>query len=70
MFEIYLDDETGHVLAAHNTVAAAAADVDRIGDLTMAQLAANGEGQEQFLLRLTVRDTETGEVVIRSGIFR
>jgi hypothetical protein len=36
----------------------------------MAQLATNGEGHDGFLLRLTVRDSATGEILIESAIFR
>ena len=70
MYEIYLDDSSKHVLARADTFHAAELEVDRIADETMAQLAANSEGQEHFFLSLAVRDAATKEVAMRSGVFR
>jgi hypothetical protein len=68
MYEICFDDQADHVLAVVPTPQEALAELDRIADETAAQLAANGEGHEQFLLSLVVWDVERGEVVARSGI--
>ena len=68
MYEICLDEQTDWVLAVAHTPEAAMAELDRIADETAAQLRANGEGHEEFLLSLIVWDTELGEVVARSGL--
>jgi hypothetical protein len=56
------------VLGVARTPDDAMVELDRIADETAAQLRANGEGHQQFLLSLAVWDTELGVVVARSGI--
>ncbi|MGQ0631975.1 MAG: hypothetical protein ACT4P1_13130 [Sporichthyaceae bacterium] len=71
MLEICMDDDDddgGAVLAVHDTAAAALNDLDRIAELTAAQLAANGEGDRGFELGLLVRDAGSGAIVVRSCI--
>lgn len=70
MYEIRIDEPEGPVLAVHDDAAAALVGMNRIGDETMSQLAANGEGHKEFWLRLAVRDTSTGEDVAWAGIAR
>jgi hypothetical protein len=68
MYEICIDEQGDHVLAKARPPEDALAELDRIGDETAAQLRSNGEGHEQFVLRLLVYDMETGEVVAQSGV--
>lgn len=68
MFEICLEDDYDRVLSIAMSPAAALAEIARIADHTAAQLRANGEGHENFLLVLAVWDTELGTIVARSGI--
>lgn len=68
MFEICMDDDYDQVLAVAHSPAAALAEIARIADQTAAQLRANGEGHDNFVLSLAVWDTELGIIVARSGI--
>jgi hypothetical protein len=66
MYETH-DDDTGHVLAVHATIAEALADAERLADLIEVQLAANGEGHSNFWVRLPILDAGTGEIVAGSA---
>jgi NAD(P)H-dependent FMN reductase len=67
MYETH-DDDTGHVLAVHDTIAEAIADSERIAEVIEAQLAANGEGhRELFWVRLPIYDADTGAYVAASA---
>lgn len=68
MFEIRHADAYGHLLAVAPDPIGALAEMVRIAGRTAAQLRANGEGHEDFLLTLAVWDTELGVIVARSGI--
>lgn len=68
MYEICFDENYDHVLTTARTPQEAMAALDRIADETAAQLRANGEGHQEFLLSLAVWDTESGEIVARSGV--
>lgn len=71
MYLICYDDDERYVpIAVHETAAAALRDIDRIADETSAQLAANGEGRDDFALHLRIYDQDTGEIVARGAILR
>ena len=62
MYEIWLGRESDELITTCATPAEALAALDRIADETTRQLAANGEGSDEFALHLLVREAETGEV--------
>ncbi len=56
------------MLAVHHDPNAVLDEIEYIRKETLQQLAANGEGRIDLLLRLGVWDTERYEIVLRSGI--
>lgn len=60
MHETHTDDPIGQLLGLYVTAAAAVGDFDRLVDVVIAQLAANGEGHGDFRIALAVRDLTTG----------
>ncbi|MGQ0842791.1 MAG: hypothetical protein ACT4QF_01530 [Sporichthyaceae bacterium] len=68
MYEIRIDEADGRVIARAQTPDGALRQLDRIADETAAQLQANGEGGNEFLLELLVWDTERAAIVAKAGI--
>jgi len=68
MYEVRIsDDESEQILAVHDTIAAAMADVDRIVEATRTQLNANGEGHNRYWLQIVIRDSAGESIVASTG---
>jgi hypothetical protein len=60
MYETHTDDPIDQLMGLYETAVAAVGDFDRLVDVVLAQLAANGEGHGDFRIALAVREVATG----------